>query len=199
MKAGHEEKTMNSSMLSIAILALSTAAIAQTATPAPQNINGRKENQQDRIAQGVQSGQLTAGETTHLENKEAAINKEERNMKSLDNGKLTSADRSAIKQQQNGVSNQIYTDKHNAAVQPKANGPINDRKENQQDRIAQGIKSGSLTPSETAKLETKQASINQQERNMRAADNGHLTAQDRATINQRQNNQSKAIYNTKHD
>jgi len=36
----------------------------------------RKENQQDRIAQGVKSGQLTAGETANLETKEAAINGE---------------------------------------------------------------------------------------------------------------------------
>ena len=190
---------MKLSIVSIAVLAVSTAVFAQTATPAPGNVSGRKENQQDRIAQGVKSGELTAGETAGLEKKEASINKEERNMKALDNGKLTSADRSTLKQQQNAVSGQIYTDKHNTAVQPKANGPINDRKENQQDRIAQGIKSGSLSPSETAKLESKQASINQQERTMRASDSGHLTAQNRATLNKRQNNQSKAIYNTKHD
>src|SRR5271165_294559 len=111
MKAGHEEKTMNSSMLSIAILALSTAAIAQTATPAPQNINGRKENQQDRIAQGVQSGQLTAGETTHLENKEAALNQEIGADRKANGGTLTPAEKAQVQQQQNGLSKQIYTDK----------------------------------------------------------------------------------------
>jgi len=39
-------------------------------------VEQRKENQQDRIANGVRGGQLTAGETAKLENKEAAINKE---------------------------------------------------------------------------------------------------------------------------
>jgi hypothetical protein len=192
---------MKLSLVSIAVLALSTAALAQTAattTPAPQNINGRKENQQDRVAQGIQSGQLTAGETSKIEKNESSINHEERDMRKLDNGKLTSADRATLQQQQNSVSKQIYTDKHNAATQPKANGPI-DRKENQQDRIAQGVKSGSLTPSETAKLESKQASINHEEHNMRAADNGHLTGQDKAALNKRQNNQSKAIYKDKHN
>lgn len=193
---------MKLSIVSIAVLALSTAALAQTAatpTTAPQNINARKENQQDRVAQGIKSGQLTAGETTKIEKNESAINHEERDMRKLDNGKLTGADRATLQQQQNSVSKQIYTDKHNTATQPKANGPINDRKENQQDRIAQGVKSGSLTPSETAKLESKQASINHEERNMRAADNGHLTGQDKAALNQRQNNQSKAIYKDKHN
>ena len=32
-----------------------------------QEIQKRKENQQDRIAQGVKSGQLTAGETARLD------------------------------------------------------------------------------------------------------------------------------------
>src|SRR6266851_1663505 len=45
---------------------------------ADPSIAQRKENQQDRIANGVKSGQLTPGETANLENKEAAINKETR-------------------------------------------------------------------------------------------------------------------------
>ena len=42
----------------------------------------RRENQQDRIAQGVRSGQLTARETGRLENKEANLNREIRNDRS---------------------------------------------------------------------------------------------------------------------
>ena len=78
-------------------------------------IQQRKENQQDRIGQGVQSGQLTAGETKNLETKEAGLNKEERTMRSEDDGHLTSADRSKLNNQQNHLSNQIYDDKHNGA------------------------------------------------------------------------------------
>jgi hypothetical protein len=67
----------------IASLALAPAAVfAQTTTattPTPgqhdYDINQRKTDQQDRIAQGVRSGQLTAGETSHLETQEAGINK----------------------------------------------------------------------------------------------------------------------------
>src|SRR5258708_18098469 len=60
-------------------------APAQAATPAPAaapaekpkpTVAQLKENQQDRIANGVESGQLTAGETAKLEKKQAAINKE---------------------------------------------------------------------------------------------------------------------------
>jgi hypothetical protein len=105
----------------IASLALAPAAIlAQTTTPTPgqhdYNINQRKENQQDRIAQGVKSGQLTAGETSRLEHQEAGINKEERGMRAQDNGHLTKTDRKTLHQQQNQESRRIYRDKHNGKV-----------------------------------------------------------------------------------
>ena len=127
-----------------------------------ESIQDRKENQQDRIANGVKSGELTAGETTNLEKKESNLNHEEKDMRSLDNGKLTAADKTTLNQQQNKLSNQIYQDKHNSAVQntdPKSE--VGKRAENQQDRIAQGVKSGQLTAGETAHLE-KQRSEGQQ-------------------------------------
>lgn len=76
---------------------------------------------------------------------------------------------------------------------------IHQRKENQQARIAQGTRSGRLTPHETAKLERQQRSINHEERNMRKADNGHLTKADRRTLNRRQNRASRNIYDKKHN
>ena len=78
-------------------------------------------------------------------------------------------------------------------------GPINKRKENQQDRIAQGVKSGQLTARETARLETKESALNQEERDMRKVDGGKLTGQDRRTINRQQNRLSRDIYRQKHD
>jgi hypothetical protein len=56
----------------------------------------RKENQQDRIAQGVKSGQLTSGETTNLESKEAAINGEIRADRAANGGKLTQGEKRQI-------------------------------------------------------------------------------------------------------
>jgi hypothetical protein len=96
-------------------------AYAQTVTPTPgandYNIGQRKGDQQARIAQGVGSGQLTAGETSHLEHQEAGINAETRAMRAQDNGHLTAADRAVVHQQQNQESRRIYRDKHNAKVQ----------------------------------------------------------------------------------
>jgi len=99
-----------------ATLALTPAVLLAQATPnhPDPTINQRKDNQQDRIGQGVKSGQLTAGETARLEHQESGINHEERGMRAQDNGHLTAQDRRTINRQQNAESRRIYRDKHNA-------------------------------------------------------------------------------------
>jgi len=99
----------------LALAALLVAAPAAfTASAHAQDINQRKVDQQDRIAQGVKSGELTAGETVHLENQEKDVNHEETDMRKLDDGHLTTQDRKTINKQQNVESHRIYRDKHNA-------------------------------------------------------------------------------------
>ena len=58
-------------------LALTPAVIfAQSAPNRPDpTINQRKENQQDRIAQGVKSGELRPGQTARLEHRRPASTK----------------------------------------------------------------------------------------------------------------------------
>ena len=175
----------------------STNTSGTTTTSSP-TIQQRKENQQDRIANGIQSGQLTAGETKNLETKEAGLNKEEKNMRSADNGKLTSADRTKLNNQQNRVSNQIYQDKHNANTAHYGNNQVGQRRENQQDRIANGVRNGSLTPGQTAKLENKEQGVNKEVAGMRQANGGKLTNADKKAVNKQQNKLSKQIYNKKH-
>jgi hypothetical protein len=178
------------------------AAAQTTTTPAaaPATINQRKENQQDRIANGIQSGQLTAGETKHLETKESEVNHEERDMRKLDNGHLTAADRATLHQQQNTLSKDIYKDKHNARTQntdPKSE--VGQRQRNQQERIAQGVKSGQLTAGETAHLEGRESAVNHEIHNDRAANGGKLTGAERRQVNRQENANSNAIYRKKHN
>jgi hypothetical protein len=192
----------------IALCVPATQAQSQTGTPSagpatarnkPETIAQRKDNQQDRIAQGVESGQLTPGETKNLETKEAGLNKEERNMRVDDSGHLTAADRAKLNNQQNRLSRQIYTDQHNAAQDHFGNSEVGQRQENQQDRIAQGIKSGQLSAGETAKLENQQQGINREVNGMRHANGGKLTRADRKALNRQQNQASRNIYNKKHN
>jgi hypothetical protein len=88
-----------------------------TAGANAQEIKQRKENQQDRIAQGVKSGELTAGETAHLEKKEAGLNKEIRHDRKVNGGNLTNKEKKQVNRQQNRLSHQIYRDKHNGRTQ----------------------------------------------------------------------------------
>src|SRR4029077_9296357 len=175
------------------------------ATPAPStekkdpSIAQRKENQQDRIANGIKSGQLTPGETANLENKEAAINKETRADRAANGGKLTSAEKAQINRQQNQAAKQIYADKHNNKTAHYGNNAVGQRRENQQDRIAQGIKSGQLTPKETSKLEKQQQGINKQVATDRKANGGSLNASQKKQINKSQNQASRNIYQKKHN
>ena len=198
------KSTIKIALFSSALAVLALPAVAQSTDPAApvtgQTIQQRKENQQDRIGNGVKSGQLTAGETSNLEKKEAGINREERNMRQRDDGHLTAADKAKVNRQQNQLSHQIYQDKHNGAVQnTNPTSEVGKRQENQQDRIAQGVKSGQLTAGEAAHLESNEARINKEVRNDRAANGGKLTAQEKAQINRQQNHQSGKIYRDKHN
>ena len=198
-------------VLPATVLFLGTVALGQDASSAqsptspsttatkPGEVAQRKDNQQDRIANGVQSGQLTAGETANLEEKESAINAETRADRAANGGKLTTSEKQQINKQQNHLSNQIYNDKHNANTAHYGNNEVGQRRENQQDRIAQGIKSGQLTAGETAKLENQQKDINQQVKADRAANGGKLTPGEKKQLNKEQNATSKNIYNKKHN
>jgi hypothetical protein len=182
-----------------ALLAQSPSSSTPSSTPSDPSVAQRKENQQDRIANGVKSGQLTAGETANLETKEAAINGETKADRAANGGKLTAAEKSKINGQQNQLSKQIYQDKHNANTAQYGNNKVEQRRENQQDRIAQGIKSGQLTAGETAKLENQQRGINKQVSADRKANGGTLTAGEKKQINHEQNGASKNIYQKKHN
>jgi hypothetical protein len=101
---------MKLSLVATALLALTTTgAFAQT-------IYQRKVDQQDRISQGVRSGELTARETRNLEGREVSINREEHAMRCANNGYLTGRDRAILNSRQNHVSAAIYRDKHNGYV-----------------------------------------------------------------------------------
>ncbi len=81
---------------------------------------------------------------------------------------------------------------------PRVN-QVNSREQNQQNRIANGMKSGAVTPKEGAKLERQQQHIVNQEKKDMAKDNGHLTKADQAQLNREQNRASKNIYDKKHN
>ncbi len=76
-------------------------------------IDQREVNQQNRINQGVQSGQLTPKETGKLEAQQARIQQREDRMAAKDGGNLTAKDKAKLTKQQNKASKNIYKKKHN--------------------------------------------------------------------------------------
>jgi hypothetical protein len=179
-------------------LAASVFSCAAAFAQDPATVNQRRENQQDRIANGIQSGQLTAGETKNVEGQEANLNREIRDDRQADGGKLTQSEKQQVNRQQNNLSNKIYQDKHNANTAHYGNNEVGQRRENQQDRIAQGVRSGSLKAGQTARLENREQGINQRVAADRQANGGKLTGQQKAQINHAQNGASRQIYRTKH-
>jgi hypothetical protein len=100
----------------------------------PQNaaisrVGERADNQQQRIGQGVRSGQMTAGETRNVEGREASINHQVANDRAANGGRMTGEERQQVNQRQNNVSRSIYQDKHNAANQENHKAPQQARAE----------------------------------------------------------------------
>lgn len=101
-------------MMSAGLMLAGTGVIPMQAE---NRVQQRKENQQARIGQGVQSGSLTAGETANLEHKESNLNKEVRADRAANGGTLTNKEKVQVNRQQNRLSRQIYKDKHNGVHQ----------------------------------------------------------------------------------
>src|SRR3954465_6245 len=68
---------------------------------------------------------------------------------------------------------------------------------NQQNRIEQGLQSGSLNTREAARLEREETKVEKDE--ARAMRDGKLSAAEKARLSREQNNVSRDIYREKHD
>ena len=192
-------KTTSITFQLIAASLLTSAAWAQT-TPAEQD-QQRDVNQQQRIEQGLQSGQLSTKEAGSLERQEQHVDKMEAH--DMKNGAITPGEQARLNAAQNHVSNDIYADKHNG-VTGNPNSASSQRMQadvqrnvNQQKRIQNGMDNGSLTNREAGSLERGQAHVNGREAN--AAANGHVSAGEQRGIQRSENRQSGRIYRKKHN
>jgi hypothetical protein len=80
---------------------------------------------------------------------------------------------------------------------PRVN-EVNNRLENQQDRINNGLKNGTMTQAQAARDEAHDANIARRESVDEAKHNGHLTKQEQRNLNRSENKNSKRIYKQKH-
>ena len=189
----------------VALVAASSvgAALAQPTTGSPTTGTEvqRNVNQQERIEQGLKSGELSTREAAKLEKGEARVEKLE--AKANRDGTLTDAEKARVQKAQNAESAAISKAKHND-VKGNPNSASSQRMQadvqrnaNQQKRIEQGVQSGQLTGHEAAKLERGQARVDRAE--ARAGADGHVGAAEQKAIQKRENRQSKRIHKEKHD
>lgn len=180
-------------VLPAAVLITGATALAQ------EPIHERKENQQERIGEGVENGSLTSGEAARLEKREAGINEEIAADRAANGGKLTPEEREKIDRQQDRLSRDIHQQKHDAQTQHYGTNEVDQRRENQQQRIGQGIESGKMTAGEAARAESQEKKIDREVRKDRGANGGTLTPHEKAKINGEQDRVSRGIYHKKHN
>lgn len=170
---------------------------AQTAPAYTQ----RDINQEKRIEQGLQSGQLNTREAAGLQAQQAHIDRMESH--ALRDGALTAAEKARINTAQNRASADIHRQKHDAQTGDPGSASSQrmqssvQRNINQEQRIQQGMASGQLTHREAARLEAGQARVGRAE--ARAGADGHVGPREQAGIQHRQDHQSRKIFRQKHD
>ena len=183
------------------ILCLALVLATPALLPAVERpIRDRETRQQERIANGVQSGELTPAETARLEARETELRKQIADDRSANGGKLTPAERAQINKELDGIGVRIHHQKHDA--QTTTAHPVTEvgkREQTQQGRIAGGVASGQLTPAETSRLEAREAVLRKQIADDRSANGGKLTPAERTQINKELDEISARIYKQKHD
>jgi hypothetical protein len=161
------------------------------------NPNNREANQDQRISNGLRSGQMTSGEAARADRTQSHIDQQVHNDRAANGGRLTGQERQQINGEQNNASRQIYNEKHNAnTVKPNE---VDNREANQQQRTANGLRSGQMTSGEAARTNRNQARVDQQVHNERTANGGALNAKQKQQANREENKNSKQIYNEKYN
>lgn len=178
----------------------SLPALAQSVV-GTQADTARDVAQQQRIENGLQSGQLNTREAGRLEKGEARIDRMEAHAGR--NGSVSAAEQARITAAQNRESAAIYRQKHDAQVgHPQSASSQRmqadvQRDVNQQARIENGEKSGALSTREAASLERGQARTDRA--TARAAADGRIGAREQARLQAREDRQSARIARKKHN
>lgn len=189
---------MNKPILAAATLLLAAgAAFAQTTAGTVQ----RDVNQQQRIEDGLKSGQLSTGEAAKLEKEESRVDRLQG--QALKDGKMTPAEQRRLRAAQDKTSRDINAARHNgvtgnpqSASSERMQADVQ-RNVNQEKRVEAGVQGGALTHREVGKLEQGQARVDHKE--AAAGRDGHVGAGEQAAIQKSENRQSRRIRHEKHD
>ena len=185
-------------LIAAAAFGSSFAASAQTTAATTTQ---RDVTQEQRIENGLQNGSITPREDAGLQRDEAHVDKLQ--ARDLKNGSLSPAEKARLTAAQDKTSRDIHEARTNgingnplSASSQRAQADTQ-RDINQQQRINNGVRDGSLTNHEASGLERGQSHVDARE--ARAGANGHLSAAEQRHIAQAQNRQSARIHRQRHD
>ncbi len=110
---------VSKSILSLCTAALLGATMLPVAASAGE-VDNRVNRQQQRINNGVASGQMTRGEYARTESRLDRINAQRERDLRANGGRLTHGEYEHLNREENRNSRAIYFDKHNLRRQPGA-------------------------------------------------------------------------------
>jgi uncharacterized tellurite resistance protein B-like protein len=158
----------------------------------------RIRDQQERINQGIRSGELTEEEADILQDNLDRIRERYSRMKA--DGKLTAAEQDRLDRMLDQNSQMIYNKKHNPVwhiYHGEHESHFSERIRSQQERINQGIRSGELTRSEADILQDNLDRIKARYSRMKA--DGKLTAEERERMDRMLDRNSRMIRDKKNN
>jgi hypothetical protein len=194
---------MNRNLLVTALIASAAfgSSFAASAQTNAASSTQRDVRQEQRIESGLQNGSITTRENAELQRDEAHVDRLQ--AKDMKDGSLSPAEKAQLTAAQNKTSRDIHQAKTNgingnplSASSQRAQADTQ-RNIDQQQRIANGVKNGSLTNHEAASLERGQSHVDRRE--ARAGADGHVGAAEQRAIAHADNRQSARIYNKKHN
>jgi hypothetical protein len=198
----HEgEPDMDHIKLSLAFVAASVLSTGTWAGERAEHDEQRNADQQQRIEQGLKSGEITTHEASRLEHEQQHVDHVE--ARALQDGRIDASEQARIHASESHASRDIYRQKHDAAdgnpdsASSRRMQADVQRDRNQQERIQDGLESGALTNREAASLERGQA--RDEHRQAKAAADGHVGPGEQRRIRGAANQQSGRIYRTKHN
>jgi hypothetical protein len=194
---------MNRNLLVTALVATAAfgASFAASAQTNAASTTQRDVNQEQRIENGLQNGSITTRENAELQRDEAHVDRLQ--AKDMKNGPMTPAEKAQLTAAQNKTSRDIHDATHNgikgnplSASSQRAQADVQ-RDINQQQRINNGVRDGSLTNREASRLERGQSHVDARE--ARAGANGHISAREQRGIQRADDRQSQRIYDKRHN
>jgi len=191
----------------LAVMVALVVAVAADGGTRPKRVpraRKREAVQRDRIGDGLRDGSLTRREAGRLAREQKRVKEMAKDMAS--DGTVTRREKAMLERAQEKASSHIAHERHDAqgtmGPKPPRNWKtwdpgVNDRQRIQHHRIAQGIRSGSLTPAETRQIIQAESDIRRMERAMKS--DGVLTKAERQQLHAALNEASKEIFGLKHN